>query len=87
MISKKWREGGFPSSFHQPPRFMHNLFIVTFNKKYYKGSKYQVLFTHKLISTYLRYIQDKCKKRFTVSWLWGRNNLIFIQKIQNEENV
>lgn len=57
------------------------IFYDCFNKNK-KATKYLVLFSHKLILTVLRYIQDDGKRSLTVSWLMGRNNSFFPIQIQ-----
>lgn len=38
-------------------------------------TKYQAPFTHELISTVLKYVQNDCKRRLRVTLLLGRTNL------------
>lgn len=62
-----------------------------FNYNYNKRTKYLVLFTHKMMSTVLKYVQNDCERRFIENWIFGRNNSLFSQKnkkkLRKYENV
>lgn len=47
---------------------------------------YQVLFSHKLILTVLRYKQNECKRSFTVNF-WEEITQFCLQKFKNGEKI